>query len=78
MINNQEELIKELNSLFGTGWWIEEELKILAYFIIEDRKRVVEPLIRLRWDEGKLLDTISNIDKGIDETLKNAGIETDK
>lgn len=53
--------------LFSNDFTKEERLKFIYNFIIEDRKRVVEPLLRI--------NGILNIDKCVAETLKNAGIQ---
>lgn len=43
--------------------------------ILQDRKRIIAPLVGLCWDDGKLMDTIVNIDNAIKETLLCAGLE---
>lgn len=49
-------------------------VEYITNLIIADRKKIVEPLVNLAWHEGKLMDTIDNIDKGVLETIKNAGV----
>lgn len=68
---SRDELIIEL---IAKGLWC-SELAWVADFIIEDRKRVVAPLVKLTWDGIKLMDTISNVDNAINETLKKAGVQ---
>lgn len=74
----RNKLVKELNQITCEHRIDKICDDCLADFIIEDRKRIVEPLIKLIWDEGKLMDTINNIDNAIDQTFINAGIKTSK
>lgn len=77
-MTTREELVKELNKLpvisyatYPDEWGLE----IIADFIISDRKRIVEPLVKFkkyRYNRG------SNVNSAIDEILKNAGIEQSK
>lgn len=80
-MNKREELIKELDIKFpSTSEWPHlRSIRMMdvADFIIQDRKRVVEPFVKHKklwcgnWSEYTASQPIS-------ETLKNAGIDTDK
>lgn len=80
----REELIKELEEKFRLSrniaeWDLSEEFDYfggLADFIISDRKKVVEPLVKFNTQEpvGQRKWRIGMI-YAIDQTLKNAGIE---
>lgn len=82
-MSTREELIKELEEKFRLArniaeWDLSEEFDYfggLADFIIEDRKRIVEPLVKAR--NSKWLTEIEDpiIREGIDQTLNNAGVE---
>lgn len=76
-LNSREELVKELRDI-GMVSFVHQ----VADFIIKDRERIVEPLVKHKkflgydaydWKHKVLVRT-----ECIDETLKNAGIETDK
>lgn len=76
--NGREELIKEVKHYYsGTSMYFDAEG--LADFILEYRKRVVEPLVKYKawvtrtWGD----DGIHHYsDKAIDQALKNAGVDT--
>lgn len=69
-MTERERLIKELDNKLG--YLTPYQLRITADFILEDRKRIVEPLVKLREDgfPGNF-----SINQAIDETLKNVGVE---
>lgn len=72
MSKMREELIKELKSKIDPNW------NEIANFIIEDRKRVVEPLVKIKFNyrEGAI-EVQHRIVDAIEETLKNAGVENE-
>lgn len=96
-LNSREELIKELCDKLSVNRFKIldiQGIEFIANFIMQDRKRVIEPLVESIKD---LVDTLSlhrgdtegcytmintgEMEQSIEramETLKNAGIETDK
>lgn len=85
MTKAREELIKELKLIIINEY--NPDLNIncpnyekLANFIIADRARIVEPLVKYKDDCKEIWSwTIprEETDKAIDETLKLAGVEND-
>lgn len=76
---DREELIKKINNKCFTFIWDgQQNIQILnnsnvADFIIEDRKRICEPLVNLKLDNGG--SSYELICQGIEKTLKRAGLE---
>lgn len=85
-MTNRDRLIYELEGLevgsvirsfFDKHLW-DEKFGNLADFILEDRKKVVAPLVKVQLDhEGyhNVIDGYEEKDEAIKETLKNAGIQ---
>ena len=79
-MNERDKLIKEIGKLCegssdaGTIYWADD----IADFILADRRRVVEPLVKLDLKPGTLIKVsslnMSNILEAISQTLKLAGI----
>ncbi len=70
----RSELIEQLNSHGFLG-----NMEGIADFILEDRKRIVRPLVELRKDVRKLGTDLKNyrglsIEDAIDETIKLSGV----
>lgn len=74
-LNERNKLIQELSKkCMDTSIYLLDQRKV-ADFILQDRKRVVAPLIDYKnLGESKLI-LIARADEAIDETLKLAGIE---
>lgn len=83
-MSNRDELIKELENKICRSASIEANISYLADFIIEDRNRIVQPLVKYKsdvklWDRrGWGLDSHTISDEAIDETLKLAGVSNGK
>lgn len=41
-------------------------------FILTERHCIIKPLVNLKWEEGKLMDTIDAVDRAIEETILRA------
>lgn len=83
--NKREELIKTLKDKSDVTSYFAMSFEKAADFIIQDRKNICEPLVKIRNGFNMPLRSIEDWDKflktqlpAIDEILKNAGIETDK
>lgn len=53
------------------------ELELVADFIIEDRKRIVEPIVKYKKDSIRMFGKEiwgTGSDASMDQTLKNAGV----
>lgn len=92
MNKSREELIKELNKIIPCSCIDAYKLRKLtspdcancnyaddvADFILEDRKRICGPLLKIRGifsNLGWIKLNQENLRQSIDETLKNAGLE---
>lgn len=79
-MTKKEELVKELNNFvkpYNTidGEYVEfVDLNGMAEFIIEERKRIVEPLVRIKKAQAW---AFAWKDAGL-EVLRNAGIELER
>lgn len=76
--NSREELI--MNELMDkllkmTETANNQDIAVLARFILEDRKRIVEPLVKYK-DFGKIFNNKMEIYERIDQALKNAGVQS--
>ncbi len=67
----KERLVEDLALIFNRHR-IPETLGIIADFIIEDRKRIVEPLVKLKEQYPSTGWPEKHIDDAIDQTIKNA------
>lgn len=71
-----EELIRVISSDGGKGFYGD-----LADFIIEDRRRIVEPLVKLDLKPGTAIEcsmkNLGNILEAVMQTLKLAGVDND-
>lgn len=83
--NEDLELIKTLKDKSDVTSYFAMSFEKAADFIIQDRKNICEPLVKIRNGFNMPLRSIEDWDKflktqlpAIDEILKNAGIETDK
>lgn len=81
MTKAREELIKELKLIIINEY--NPDLNIncpnyekLANFIIADRARIIEPLVKWRKD-NPMIGNFRNCIEAIDETLKRAGVENE-
>lgn len=55
------------------------ELELVADFIIKDRERVVEPLVKLNCpEEMSSFEQVIHVIEAVTQILKNAAIDTDK
>lgn len=71
-MNAREKLMKELNDLSMVRTHISWQ-EFVADFIIEDRKRIVEPLLKYN-NFGNIFNNKMEIYERIDQTIKNAGV----
>ena len=63
-MTEKEELIKKLYNICCTT--------CIADFILADRRRVVEPLVKYKWMPGSI--DVEELLSVVDQTLQNAGI----
>lgn len=78
-MSEREKLIEDLIKLNPLS--MRKECEETADFIISDRKRIVEPLVKAyspnmeRVTKINLLSRLTNILNGVEETLKLAGLQ---
>ncbi len=71
--NEREKLLEKLQLLnIKNGGLI--SLSVLADFILADRKRIVEPLVKHKEIQSRDEWRESDVNIAIDESLKNAGV----
>jgi len=73
-MDEREKLVKELETTLPCDWERRIHVETVADFILEDRKRICEPLVKYN---NKVKPYPYWID-AIDQTLKNAGLEQEK
>lgn len=75
-VSEREKLIQELDIKFGHIFLTcTTHDEMLADFILADRKRIVEPLVKYKLlIELKLVTNKRFVDESIDKTIKIAGI----
>lgn len=72
------ELVKELQKYDKGNRFGIHIHKFFATFILEDRRRIVEPLVRARSFSSKVCNVINEfniLSYAVDEALRNAGID---
>lgn len=80
MKTEREKIIEHFKKALLTsekGYLYAIDLDIISDFILADRKRIVEPLVKIKdpySDRGWSILFDRNMTKSIDETLKNAGV----
>lgn len=75
-MTEREKLVKELGNfcIHSNDSGDIYDIEKIADFILEDRKKVVEPLVKYKTGKNtKASEDLLNLIDGITETLKNAG-----
>lgn len=84
MLTDREKIIRDLKNIVINEYMSELNMNVpnydkLADFIIEDRRRIVDPLVKayIREDFPKmsLNGQLNSLYEGTVETLKNAGVQ---